>query len=79
MSCRHDYLVGRSQAYRRDPYRNSRHSGAISLSIVCGSMVLALGQFCRQISIESYYRVGLQAYRRKAYCDNIFNRDLKRQ
>ena len=34
-------LVGRSHAYRRDPYRNSRHSGAISLLIVYGSTVPA--------------------------------------
>ena len=32
---------------------NSRHSGAISLSIVCGSTVLAQGQFCRRISTKS--------------------------
>jgi hypothetical protein len=29
--------------YRRDQYRNSRHSGAISLLMVCGSTVLVLG------------------------------------
>ena len=40
---RHDRLVGRSQAYWRDQYRNSRHSGAISLSMVCGSTVPASG------------------------------------
>ena len=34
-------LVGRSYTYRRDPYRNSRYSGAISLSIVYSSTVLA--------------------------------------
>ena len=41
------------QAYRRDQYHNSRHSGAISLSMVCGSTVLVQGQFCRRISMES--------------------------
>ena len=46
-------LVGRSQAYRRDQYRNSRHSGAISLSMVCGSAVPAQGRFRRQIGTES--------------------------
>ena len=45
--------VGRSQAYRRDQYRNSRHSGTISLSMVCGSMVLAQGRFRRQIGTNS--------------------------
>ena len=50
-------LVGRSQAYRCDQYRNSRHSGAISLSIVCGSTVLAQGRFRRQIGTESCYRL----------------------
>ena len=74
---RHDHLVGRSQAYRhdhlvgglqvywRDQYRNSRHNGAISLSMVCGSTVPAIGLFRwqynasnrvifrRQISTES--------------------------
>ena len=38
-------LVGRLQAYRCDQYRNSRHSGAIGLSMVCGSTVLAQGWF----------------------------------
>ena len=51
-------LVGRLQAYLRDQYRNSRHSGAISLSMVYGSIVLAQGQFRRQIGMESCYRVG---------------------
>ena len=46
-------MVGRSQAYRRDQYCNSRHSGAISLSMVYSSMVLVQGQFCRQIGMES--------------------------
>ena len=32
-----------SQAYWRDQYCNSRHSGAISLSMVCGSTVPASG------------------------------------
>jgi hypothetical protein len=40
-------LISRSHAYRRDPYRNSRYSGAISLSMVYGSMVLAQGRFRR--------------------------------
>ena len=40
--------------YQCDQYHNSRHSGAIGLSIVCGSMVLAHGRFRRQISMESY-------------------------
>ena len=44
--------------YRYDQYHNSRHSGAISLSIVCGSMVLAQGRFRRQIGTESCHRVG---------------------
>ena len=52
-------LVGRSQAYRRDQYHNSRHSGAIGLSMVYGSTVLAQGQFRRQIGTESCHRVGL--------------------
>ena len=55
-------LVGRSQAYWRDQYRNSRHSGAISLSMICGSTVLAQGRFRRQISTESCHRVNSQAY-----------------
>ena len=55
---RHDHSVGRSQVYQRDQYRNSRHSGAIGLSMVCGSTVLAQGQFRRQIGMESCYRVG---------------------
>ena len=55
-------LVGRSHAYRHDRYRNSRHSGAISLSMVYGSIVLAQGRFRRQIGTESCYRVGSQAY-----------------
>ena len=55
-------LVGRSYAYQHDRYRNSRHSGAISLSMVCGSTVLAQGRFRRQIGTESCYRVGSQAY-----------------
>ena len=42
-------LVGRSHAYRHDRYRNSRHSGAISLSMVCGSIVPAQGRFRRQM------------------------------
>ena len=41
---RRDRSVGRSQAYQRDQYRDSRHSGAISLSMVCGSTVLAQGR-----------------------------------
>ena len=36
---------------------NSRHSGAISLSMVYSSTVLAQGRFRRQISTESCYRV----------------------
>ena len=32
-------MVGRSQAYQRNQYHNSRHSGAISLSMVCGRAV----------------------------------------
>jgi hypothetical protein len=40
-------LVGRSHAYWRDPYRNSRHSGAISLLMVYSSTVLAQGRFYR--------------------------------
>ena len=55
-------LVGRLQAYWCDQYRNSRHSGAISLSMVCGSTVLAQGRFRRQIGTESCHRVGSQAY-----------------
>ena len=55
-------LVGRLQAYRCYQYRNSRHSGAISLSMVCGSIVLAQGRFHRQIGMESCYRVSSQAY-----------------
>ena len=58
LAYRHDHLVGRSQAYQRDQYRNSRHSGAISLSMVCGSTVLAQGRFRRQIGTESCHRVG---------------------
>ena len=51
---RHDYSVGRSQAYRRDQYHNSRHSGAISLSIVCGSTVPVLRVCsCRKASADS--------------------------
>ena len=46
--------------YQRDYYRNSRHSGAIGLLMVCGSIVLVQGQFRRQISTESCYRVGSQ-------------------
>jgi hypothetical protein len=47
--------------YQRDQYRNSRHSGAIGLSMVCSSTVLAQGQFRRQIGTESCHRlVGLQ-------------------
>jgi hypothetical protein len=57
-------LVGRSHVYRYDWYRNSRHSGAISLSMVCGSIVPAQGRFRRQIGTESCYRVGSQAYQR---------------
>ena len=59
---RHDYSVGKSQVYQRNQYRNSRHSGAIGLSMVCGSTVLAQGQFRRQIGTESCHRVGSQAY-----------------
>ena len=55
-------LVGRSQAYRRDQYRNSRHSGAIGLSMVCGSTVPVQGRFRRRISTESCHRVSSQAY-----------------
>ena len=51
-------LVGRLQAYQYNQYRNSRHSGAISLSMVYGSTVLAQSRFCRQIGTESCYRVG---------------------
>ena len=50
-------LVGRLQAYRYNQYRNSRHSGAISLSIVYGSTVLAQGRFRRQIGTESCHRL----------------------
>ena len=39
--------------YRRDQYRDSRHSGAISLSMVYGSAVPATGRFRRQIGTES--------------------------
>ena len=46
-------MVSRSQAYQRDQYCNSRHSGAISLLMVCSSIVLAQSQFRRQISIKS--------------------------
>ena len=46
-------MVGRLLVYWCDQYRNSRHSGAIGLSMVCGSTVLAHGRFCRQISTES--------------------------
>ena len=52
-------LVGRLQAYRCDQYRNSRHSGAISLLMVYSSIVLAQGRFRRHIGTESCYRVGL--------------------
>ena len=65
----------------------------ISTIIVCvgGSTVPAIGLFgwqynasngvifYRQISTESCCRVDLQAYRREACCDNVFDRDLKRQ
>ena len=50
-------LVGRLQAYRCNQYRNRRHSGAISLSMVCGSTVLAQGRFRRQIGTESCHRL----------------------
>ena len=53
-------MVGRSLAYPRDQYHNSRNSGAISLLMVCGSMVLVQGRFCRQIGMEFCYRVGSQ-------------------
>ena len=46
-------LVGKLQAYWRDQYRNSRHSGAISLLMVYSSTVLAQGWFCRRISTNS--------------------------
>ena len=46
-------MVGRSQVYRRDQYRNSRHSGAIGLSMVCGRAVLAQGRFRRRIGTNS--------------------------
>ena len=57
-------LVGRLHAYRHDWYRNNRHSGAISLSMVCSNIVLAQGRFRRQIGTESCHRVGSQAYQR---------------
>ena len=50
---RHDHSVSRSQAYQRNQYRNSRHSGAISLSMVCGRAVLAQGRFRRHIGTNS--------------------------
>ena len=46
--------------------RNSRHSGAISLSMVCGSTVPASDRFRRQIGTESCHRVGSYAYRHEA-------------
>ena len=46
-------MVVGSQAYQRDQYRDSRHSGAISLSMVYGSTVLAQGHFYRRISTNS--------------------------
>ena len=53
-------MLGRSQAYRRDPYRNSRHSGAISLSIICGSTVLyrvgSIGRLAQSLIIGLIYR-----------------------
>ena len=55
-------LVGRLQAYRCDQYHNSRHSGAISLSMVCGSTVLAQGQFCRRISMNSCLSSGNSSF-----------------
>ena len=54
-------LVSKSHAYQHNRYRNSRHSGAISLLIVCGSTVPAQGRFRRQIGTKSYHRVGSQA------------------
>ena len=53
LAYRHDHSVGRSQVYQRDQYRNSRHSGAIGLSMVCGSAVLAQGRFRRCIGTNS--------------------------
>ena len=54
-------VVG-SQAYQRDQYRNSRHSGAISLSLLCGSMVLAQGQFRRRIGTNSCLSSGNSSF-----------------
>ena len=51
------YLIYRLLAYWHNQYRNSRHSGAISLLIIYGSTVPVQGRFRRQISTESYYRV----------------------
>ena len=50
------------------------HSGAISLSVVCGSMVLAQSRFRRQIGTESCYRVGSQAYRREVLSTGVGRR-----
>ena len=49
-------LVGRLQAYRCNQYYNSKHSGAISLSIIYSSMVLhrvnSVGRLARSLIIQ---------------------------
>ena len=59
---RRDRSVGRSQAYQRDQYRNSRHSGAISLSMVCGSAVPVQGRFRRRIGTNSCLSSGNSSF-----------------
>ena len=59
---RHDHSVGKSQVYQRDQYRNSRHSGAIGLSMVYGSTVLAQGQFRRRIGTNSCLSSGNSSF-----------------
>ena len=48
--------------YRHDQYRNSRHSGTIGLSIVCGSAVPVQGRFRRRISTNSYLSSGNSSF-----------------
>ena len=48
--------------YQRDQYRNSRYSGAIGLSMVCGSTVLVQGQFRRRIGTNSCLSSGNSSF-----------------
>ena len=52
-------------AVRCQRQMDCRRNSTIVQSIVCGSTVPAQGQFRRQISTESCYQVGLQAYQYK--------------